>query len=145
MRLGALRYAATASPEFARRYFAEGVSADTLARAPVLRFDRRDKLQGRWAREATGLEQLTAHTHWVPSTQGFVDMVARGLGWAMNPIALVSGHIESGRLVELGTIRLDVVLYWQHVRLGQVLLNLLTREVTAAARRHLEAVDPSVR
>src|SRR5512146_80134 len=33
-RLGALRYVATASPEFVRRWFSAGVTADSLSRAP---------------------------------------------------------------------------------------------------------------
>jgi LysR family transcriptional regulator (chromosome initiation inhibitor) len=31
----------------------------------MLRFDRRDGLQARWAREALGIEALDAPVHWV--------------------------------------------------------------------------------
>jgi LysR family transcriptional regulator (chromosome initiation inhibitor) len=135
--LGALRYAATASPAFARRHFPRGVDAGSLARAPVLRFDRKDRLQARWARDAAGVE-LAAPTHWVPSTQGFVDLALAGLGWGMNPLSLVEAHLAAGRLVELlPGRRLDVPLHWQHARLGARLLDGLTREVVAAARRGL--------
>jgi LysR family transcriptional regulator (chromosome initiation inhibitor) len=46
----------------------------------MLRFDRRDALQARWAREALGVAALDAPAHWVPSTQGFVDGALAG--WA---------------------------------------------------------------
>lgn len=138
--LGALRYAATASPDFLRRHFAQGVDATAVARAPVLRFDRRDGLQARWAREAFGLARLDAPAHWIPSTQGFVDGAMAGLGWGMNPLALVEAHLAAGRLVELlQGRRLDVALHWQHARLGAQLLQALTDEVIATARRCLHA------
>lgn len=135
--LGALRYVATASPAFVRRHFADGVDAASLARAPVLRFDRNDELQARWVRETFGLA-LDAPTHWTPSTQGFVDASLAGLGWAMNPSSLVEAHLAAGRLVEPEPGRpLDVPLHWQHARLGTRLLDALTREVASEARRSL--------
>lgn len=135
--LGALRYAATASPGFVRRHFAGGVDAASLAQAPALRFDRRDELQARWVRE-TFSTALDAPTHWVPSTQGFLDASLAGLGWAMNPLPLIGEHLATGRLVELvPKRRLDVPLHWQHARLGARLLDALTREVVTEARRSL--------
>ncbi|ACM04429.1 LysR family transcriptional regulator ArgP [Cereibacter sphaeroides] len=135
--LGALRYLATASPAFLARHFPQGVDAAALARAPVLRFDRKDGLQARWVEETFG-HPLAAPTHWVPSTQGFLDASLAGLGWAMNPWPLVAAHLAAGRLAELIPGRpLDVPLHWQHARLGARLLEALTREVAAEARRSL--------
>jgi LysR family transcriptional regulator, chromosome initiation inhibitor len=137
--LGALRYIATASPDFMRRHFATGVTAAALGQAPVLRFDRRDRLQQRWAQDVCGTT-LEAPVHWIPSTRGFVDATLAGLGWGMNPEALAAPHRTAGRLVELmpGS-RLDVTLHWQHARLGARLIERLTRDVVAAARRGLVA------
>lgn len=135
--LGALRYAATASPAFVRKHLPGGLVPEALARAPILRFDRRDGLQGRWAREVAGVD-LAAPTHWLPSTQGFIDAALAGLGWGLNPLPLVAAHLAAGRLVELSPgRRIDVPLHWQHARLGARLLDGLTGEVTAAARRSL--------
>ena len=139
--LGTLRYVATVSPDFLRRHFAEGVDGAALARAPVLRFDRKDQLQLRWVRETFGLA-LEAPTHWVPSTHGFLDASLAGLGWALNPLPLAGPHIAAGRLVELMPGRpLDVPLHWQHARLGARLLDDLTREVVAEARRSLVVAE----
>lgn len=135
--LGALRYAATASPAFTRRHFSRGVDAESLGRAPMLRFDRRDRLQARWVRESLGIE-LAAPTHHAPSTQAFVDLALAGIGWCMNPLALVDGALADGRLVELlPGRRLDVPLYWQCARVGARLLKDLTRAVVATARERL--------
>jgi LysR family transcriptional regulator, chromosome initiation inhibitor len=136
--LGALRYAATASPSFMTMWFAGGVTASSLARAPVLRFDRQDHLHDRWARATLGTTPDAPPTHWIPSTHGFVDAALAGLGWCVNPTPLVADHLASGRLVSLAAERyLDVPLYWQHARIGTRLLDTLTRDVVAAAARGL--------
>lgn len=131
--LGALRYAACASPDFVARYFPAGVTAAALEEAPCLRFDRRDFLQARWARAALGTETL-GPVHWVPSTHGFLDMTRVGLGWGMHPTVMVEDHLAAGRLVELVPAqRVDVPLYWTVIRLQTRALRQLTEAVCAAA------------
>lgn len=53
-----LRYVATASLMFARRFFSEGVDLKKLECAPVVQVDRHDGLQARWTREAFGVRYL---------------------------------------------------------------------------------------
>lgn len=135
--LGALRYEATASPAFAARWFANGVTASSIAQAPVLRFDRRDDLHARWAHALLGTTP-DMPTHWIPSTHGFIDAALAGMGWCMNPIPLVTTHLRTGRLVSLAPNHpLDVPLYWQHARIGTRLLDALTRDIVTAARNGL--------
>jgi LysR family transcriptional regulator (chromosome initiation inhibitor) len=135
--LGALRYAACASPAFMARYFAHGVDAGAVALAPHLRFDRRDRLQSRWAFAAHGID-LPAPKLWVPSTQGFVDLALAGLAWGLQPLPLVEAHLASGRLVELPpALRVDVVLNWTIARLHAGTLDRLTNAVRAAAADYL--------
>lgn len=135
--LGALRYHATASPEFVRRYFPDGVTPQALARAPSITFNQKDRLQADWIRR-TFATDVNAPTHWLPATQGFLDAALLGMGWGMNPIHLTDHHIKAGRLVELisGT-PLDVVLYWQISRLAADRLTGLTQKVIEVARRSL--------
>lgn len=137
-RLGNLRYLATASPEFKERYFGEGVSEVSLERAPALTFNQKDLLQGEWIRKLCG-HDLNHPTHWLPSTQGFVDACLSGMGWGMNPAVLVQDHLASGRLVELApSMGLDVPLYWQVNRMAADQLSGLTKAVIGAARTVLE-------
>lgn len=137
--LGAIDYVATASPDFMSRFFDDGVDAASLQRAPMLRFDRRDGLQARWAQEALGV-QPSPPMHWVPATQVMLDMTLAGLGWAMTPLALAEPLLAAGRLVELPPHRrITVALYWQRTRLAARLLDRLTSAVRAAAAQALEA------
>lgn len=132
LRLGALRYRATASPDFVARHFAHGVTAEGFARAPALRFNEKDRLQHDWLARTYGRE-IAHPSHRLPSTQGFVEAAVLGMGWGLNPERLVAGHLAEGRLVDLvpGTA-LDVPLYWQVNGAAGDLLEALTRAVVAA-------------
>ena len=139
--LGALRYRATASPAFAARWFPQGLTAQALRQAPSIRFSDADRLQDRWAAQATGTARpgpLPAHR--IASSQGFVEAALLGLGWGMNPEALVTAHLAAGRLVDLAPeTPLDVPLYWQFTRLVAPALAPLTRALRDHAARALVA------
>jgi len=135
--LGRLEYVAVASPAFVKRWFAKGVTPETLAAAPTLTFNHKDDLQRRWVRRHLRRE-LRLPTHWLPSTQAFAQGSVAGLGWGMNPTLLVHSQLRSGELVELVPgRRLAVPLYWQHTRLPVPMLGRLTDAVLAAAGRTL--------
>ncbi len=135
--LGALRYVATASPQFMARWFADGLDAQSVARAPCLIFNRKDRLQAIWLQQALGLD-VRPPVHWLPSSQAFVDGALAGLGWGMNPETLAQEHIEAGRLVALNPdALLEVPLFWQQSRIVGPLLADVTRAVLNTARTHL--------
>jgi LysR family transcriptional regulator (chromosome initiation inhibitor) len=137
--LGSLRYTACAAPDVMRRWFPRGVSAESLAAAPVIIFDRRDDLQDRWAADHLKT-QPGRNIHWIPATRAFLDATRTGLGWGMNPVSLVKDDLKSGRLVELLPGRhIDVALHWQYARIGAKLLDVLTQEVVKAAKKGLVA------
>lgn len=136
-RLGAMRYVATASPDFLRRHFPSGVNAEAIAQAPALTFNQKDRLQQDWVRK-TFNELIPFPTHWLPGTQAFVDASVEGLGWALNPFQLVRDHLSSGRLVELvSDAPLDRALFWQVNRLAANRLSQLTTAIVETARREL--------
>jgi LysR family transcriptional regulator, chromosome initiation inhibitor len=139
--LGRLRYIACASPAFVQRHFARGVDAETLAAAPCLTFNVKDRLQDHWMERQCG-RALAPPRHWLPSTHAFVDASVAGLGWALNPAVLVQPLIEQGLLQALlpPPAHCDwwVPLHWQHPRLASPLLARVTDAVVAAARGVLE-------
>ena len=135
--LGALRYVATASPAFRDRWFADGLSLQSLARAPCLTFNAKDRLQRDWAARLTG-RRAAMPSHVIGSSHAFVEAALTGLGWGMNPEALVKDHIAAGRLIALAPDQpLDVTLCWQVSRLTEKALTPLTRAVRSTARAQL--------
>jgi LysR family transcriptional regulator (chromosome initiation inhibitor) len=136
--LGAMRYVAAASPAFKARYFAQGVGAASLALAPSLVFNNKDDLQARWVRRLCHRHvELPRHT--VPSTQAFVTAAVAGMGWGLQPLELIKGHLKDRSLVELvPRTPLDVPLFWQHARAASALLEDLNRVIIEAAGRVLQ-------
>ncbi len=136
--LGALRYCASASPAFMERWFPDGVTADALGHAPTMVFNQNDGLQADWIKRKTG-KVIAAPTHWVPSTQGFVDGALAGLGWGMNPEHLIRRELAEGRLLSLDPdLVYDVPLFWQINRhMGHALTD-LTRALKRSARTALQ-------
>jgi LysR family transcriptional regulator (chromosome initiation inhibitor) len=138
--LGRLRYRATASPAYIARWFADGITAQALAQAPALTFSDKDRLQDRWVERQFGDKgrRATFPSHRMASSQAFVDACLHGLGWGLNPEALVAVHLSAGRLLELvPDTALDVALHWQFTRLAAPALAPVTEAVRASARQAL--------
>ncbi|GAB4080323.1 LysR family transcriptional regulator ArgP [Modestobacter muralis] len=133
-RLGGMRYRPMATPEFARRWFPDGVTAPALARAPAVVFDRTDDLQHGYLR-SRGVDPAVPPLHHVPASVDYVTAVTLGFGWGMVP----RQQEPPGGLAELdrdGAV--DVVLHWQQWRLRSTSLDRVADAVRTAARRHLD-------
>ncbi|MBV6631892.1 MAG: LysR family transcriptional regulator ArgP [Alphaproteobacteria bacterium] len=139
--LGALRYVATASQGFIDKWFADGVTTQALERAPSMVFNVKDRLQDNWAQSAVGAEPVLP-SHFLPSTQAFIDAAQAGLGWGMNPEVLVQPLITDGCLAELVPGHpLDVPLYWHCSRLAAPALSDLNKAVREIAHAKLEPLE----
>jgi LysR family transcriptional regulator (chromosome initiation inhibitor) len=135
--LGSMRYLAVAAPQFLMRHFTDGVGSRSLAEAPSLAFNAKDELQVRWARRVCR-HHVELPRHSLPSPQAFVTAALAGMGWGMQPLALVSSHLANGSLVELvPNTPLDVPLHWQYARAASGMLDVLSRAVLDAARAAL--------
>lgn len=135
--LGEMVYVAAASPAFVARYFADGVNARSLARAPSLVFNTKDELQERWARRQLH-RRIELPRHTLPSPQAFITAAVSGMGWGMQARALAAPHLASGALVELvPDTELHVALHWQVARAASRLLTGLSEAVITAARSAL--------
>jgi LysR family transcriptional regulator (chromosome initiation inhibitor) len=137
--LGSMRYYAIASQQFSRHYFADGVTAAALARAPMIVFNRKDDLQWRFVRRVTRA-QLLPPIHYLPSSTGFVDAASRSLGWCLAPESLATPALKARSIVSIDPERsLDVALYWQHAAVRSATLQQISKALREAAARALHA------
>lgn len=134
--LGVLRYEAVASPDFIARHLPTGITAATLTHAPSLIYNEKDRLQDIWATRLTG-QRLSLPAHRIPSTHGFVDAAVLGLGWGLNPAALLAPHLASGALQRLSPEPVDIALFWHVSRLNAAVLAPVTQAIVAAAKSQL--------
>lgn len=131
--LGAMRYFAIAAPKFARTHFRGGMNAATLATAPLIVFDRKDDLQWRFIRRITRA-RVSPPVHYLPTSTGFVEAAALGLGWCLAPETMISSAVEDGRVIVLDAGRwLDVPLYWQYAAVRSETLENVRRALYEAA------------
>jgi LysR family transcriptional regulator, chromosome initiation inhibitor len=134
--LGRMRYLAAASPGFVSRYL-QGSSREGLAEAPVVTFDRSDDIQDGFLRQL-GRGGASRVRHAVPTSEGFVEAVALGLGWGMVPEIQAGALLREGRLISLAPDRpVDVPLYWQQWKLDSPALAAVAEAVAAAASERL--------
>jgi LysR family transcriptional regulator (chromosome initiation inhibitor) len=127
-------YLPVASPGFVEQYFSEGVSKESLCKAPCLRFCSNDTCAAEWTLLAFGeVLQLTQFKH--PSMTSLIANCLNHQAWALAPAALVEAQLQSGELVKIvPNAPLERPLYW-HVSsfLVDDIIH-VTRSVIDAAR-----------
>jgi LysR family transcriptional regulator (chromosome initiation inhibitor) len=118
VRLGRMRYLAVCAPDFFERYFADGVTRESLRRTPCVDFNPKDQLQKRFMRRITRAE-IDPPSHWIPHVAGFMGACSTGMGWGLCPERMIAAQLESGGLVDMAPGKpVDVDLYWQSWRLS---------------------------
>lgn len=138
--LGVMRYRAVATPDFAARWLPRGATAEALAAAPVVDFDRRDDLQTAWLAQR-GVDPALPPRHFVPASADFARAVRIGLGWGLLPRFQSAAALASGELVSLDGPPVDVALYWQQWNLRSPLLDAIAAEIVDEAGQVLTPQD----
>ncbi|MFG2787980.1 LysR family transcriptional regulator ArgP [Streptomyces sp. NPDC048419] len=136
--LGKMRYVPVAHPDFAREHLG-GPLREVLATAPTVGFDRSDDLQDAFVRR---LRQdrvgASRERHYVPTSEGFAESVAAGLGWGLVPEVQAEPLLNAGRVVLLAPdLALDVPLYWQQWKLDSPALAAVAEAILMAAAEAL--------
>jgi LysR family transcriptional regulator (chromosome initiation inhibitor) len=136
--LGRMRYLPVAAPDFVARHVT-GPLARVLPEVPVVVFDRRDDFQDGFVRGLTrGRSAASELRTYVPTSEGFVEAVAAGLGWGLVPEPQAEPLLRDGRLVRIAPGRtVDVPLYWQQWKLDSPALAQVAETVTETAAEAL--------
>lgn len=137
MPLGVMRYFCVATPNFAARWFPDGVTSNAVQQAPALNFDRKDALQARYIAQRTGYTGQYPH-HSFSSSDGYVRFIEAGLGYGMLPLLQCDRQLEAGTLVDLTPGHyLDVPLIWHMWDIQTPFTRALSENVIATARKWL--------
>nr|BAA32133.1 Orf5 [Streptomyces griseus] len=144
---GRMRYLPVASPGFADRWLGrrDGTALrELIGEAPVVCFDRRDDLQDAFVRRLGPGARPSARRHLVPTSEGFANAVASGMGWGMVPEVQAEPLLSDGRLVRLAPEpTVDVPLYWQQWKLESPALAAVAEAVAAEAAEALDEAPPN--
>lgn len=137
--LGEMHYLLTASPAFVARHFPNGLTRETLAKAPAVAFDQRDDMHVSFMRRHFGLEPGGYPCHTVHSSEAFVAMAEQGLACCLIPELQIRQHLATGSLVNLSPDhRLTEPLYWHRWVLEKGIHKQLSRRLIDYARCQLQ-------
>ena len=111
--LGSIEYQCIASPEYCRHYFSNGVTARSLKRSQIVRYNQKDFLQHQYLNDYYGLSADNLPQHRIPSSEGFLQWIKLGLGWGMVPRDQAESALTSGELVMISEDKpVMVPLFW---------------------------------
>jgi LysR family transcriptional regulator (chromosome initiation inhibitor) len=130
--LGVMRYIPVAAPSYVERHLPGGFTAQAVAAAPSLAWNRDDALQDMLVRKVFRRE-IARPQHFVPTAEGFGTAVRTGLGWGMFPDSLAAPDLADGSFVRVADAHLDVPLFWQCWKLDSPLVGAITEAVQSAA------------
>jgi LysR family transcriptional regulator, chromosome initiation inhibitor len=130
--LGVMRYVPVADPAYVERYLSEGFTAEAVAKAPSLAWNRDDALQDMLVRKAFR-RNVARPIHYVPTAEGFGAAMRAGLGWGMYPQQLAATALADGSFVRVADVQLDVPLFWQCWKLDSPMVTSITDAVRSAA------------
>jgi LysR family transcriptional regulator (chromosome initiation inhibitor) len=140
--LGVMTYRLCASPSFASRHFPCGVTREAVSTAPVLLFNRKDRLSHRFMKTFLGMINDSFPRHYLPSSEKFVDFIAAGFAYGMLPDLQTSTLRKKGHLVDLcPDIAVPVSLYWHCWGVAATPLKKLTAALSRGASQLLAPPD----
>ncbi|TYT73973.1 LysR family transcriptional regulator ArgP [Desulfobotulus mexicanus] len=135
--LGSMRYRMLASPAYMNRWLPSGLEGLRDLQAPVLIFNRKDRLQDRFFNQVKGLS-LNPPVHYIPSATSFLNFILLGLGCGMVPDLQSRSFLNSGSLVELvPDMPMDIPLFWHCWDIGSSLLKDFTDVLVREAGKRL--------
>ena len=132
--LGAMDYILVASPVFISRYLGDTFIPADILKVPSLIFDENDQLWSNYQKQILLLPESVSQCHWLPSAQGFVQMLLSHTVCALVPRIQVESELNEGKLIEMFPHKvLKVPLYWHWCGLDSELLDDLTEAVVKQA------------
>ena len=133
--LGRVDFLCVASPEFADKYFADGVTRDSLLAAPGVAFDQHDDMHERFVQQHFNLPFGSVMKHTVRSSEAFVRIAMEGIAYCLIPRVQIQQELASGKLINVTPeIFLTRRMYWHHWALESGVLTELSQQLIRHAR-----------
>lgn len=111
--LGTLEYIFVASPNFANRYFPNGVTQDALLKAPIVTFESNADAHHIFLQQYFGLTPGSLPGHTIGSSEAYIQMALQDSACCMIPKQQIRDELKLGKLINLAP---DLVqhkrLYW---------------------------------
>jgi len=137
--LGTMEYRCYASPDFAARYFQNGLSVQSVVPAPAVVFNRKDTLHDQFLQAVFGFPIDRYCRHYLPAPATLLQSLVRGVAYGLVPVAQARALVDECRLVELAPRHpIAVELFWHHWEHQPSLSIDVTRHVLSKAAQLLQ-------
>jgi LysR family transcriptional regulator (chromosome initiation inhibitor) len=140
--LGSINYHLLCTPEFAKEWFPQGLTIESIHRAPILIYNRKDKSHLNLIRLALGDEPKHLTAHYLPTVEKFTYFISLGLACGMCDITADEAcmqMLESGKLIDLASPHfVKLHLYWHSWNLRTNILDKFSKILVKEARKTLK-------
>mgnify|MGYP001108089900 CR=1 FL=1 len=136
--LGTLKYFLGATPAFIDKHFTNGVTEESLRKAPTMDFNQYDQLQSNFLQANFGISRGEYPCHRIRSVEAMTQMVLHDCCYALLPEFLVETELASGTIINiLPQNTFDHHLYWHSWTLEKGRLKKLSQHIVDYAHQHL--------
>jgi len=137
-KLGKINYILVSSKSFQQRYFAKGLTTETLKMAPGVSYDHKDDMHLRFISEHFNLASSEYYCHTVRSSEAFVELAKQGVAYCLVPELQVEKELANGELVNLCPEKqLIETLYWHSWVLIKGINKKITEEIISYGQKLL--------
>ncbi|MDR0219388.1 MAG: LysR family transcriptional regulator ArgP [Enterobacteriaceae bacterium] len=144
-KLGALDYLFVASPQFAERFFPNGVTRSALLKAPAVAFDHLDDMHQAFLQQNFDLSPGSVPCHIVNSSEAFVQLAKQGSTCCMIPHLQIDKELTAGELVDLTPgLYQRRMLYWHRFSPESAAMRKVTDALLALGRQMLRQEDDEI-
>ncbi|WP_072909892.1 LysR family transcriptional regulator ArgP [Malonomonas rubra] len=132
--LGVMNYRMLAAPDFAARWFPDGLTLAVAEKAPAVIFNRKDRLHYQFMQQHLDGLPDRLPCHYIPTPEQFLRVISEGYSYGMVPDWQSAELRNSGELVELisGAV-FPVALYWHCWNLDSPALHSFSQQLVHGA------------
>jgi len=133
--LGRMNYRLIATPEFAAKWFPDGLTLENVRRAPGLIFDRNDELLHKLIYQAFKKVPASIPAHYVPSVEKYAEFIALGHAYGSLPDQQSKSLVQTGQMVDLSPgCYVSAKLFWHCWNIKSDVLKKLTQNLIQKAK-----------
>lgn len=131
--IGDMEYCLVCSPQFHMKYFKNKTTKEILANAPLVIFDKNDKLQHNFLKENYGVEPMSSISQ-MPSVQSFKIAIIGGYGYGFVPLLDIQQELKQKKVLEIfPSKKLKVPLYLHQWEYQKDYIKMFTKKLLKAS------------